>query len=135
MPMLERAKKIGRKFQNPVPTTIFGLSMTLKVLRLYRTNKEERIPRKKLGPFHTDAQIFSHPPTSGLRITWMGHSFMLIEMDGIRILVDPLWNERASPVTWAGPKPFFATPMPIAELPPLDAVLISHNHYDHLGMH
>lgn len=64
----------------------------------------------------------------------MGHSFMLIEIDGVRILTDPLWNERASPVTWAGPKPFFVTPLPIAELPPLDAVLISHNHYDHLGM-
>jgi L-ascorbate metabolism protein UlaG (beta-lactamase superfamily) len=134
MPTLEHAKKKGRKFQNPVPTTIFGFSLALKVLKLYRTNKEERIPRRPLGPFHTDARIYQNPPASGLRITWMGHSFMLIEIDGVRILADPLWNERASPVTWAGPKPFFPTPLRIADLPPLDTVLISHNHYDHLGM-
>jgi L-ascorbate metabolism protein UlaG (beta-lactamase superfamily) len=58
---------------------------------------------------------------------------MLIEIDGVRLLVDPVWDQRASPVSWAGPKRFFKAPLLMEELPPLDAVIISHNHYDHLG--
>ena len=62
----------------------------------------------------------------------MGHSSFLIELDGTRTLVDPIWSERASPFTWAGPKRFFEPPITIDQLPPLDAVIISHDHYDHL---
>jgi L-ascorbate metabolism protein UlaG (beta-lactamase superfamily) len=58
---------------------------------------------------------------------------MLIEIDGTRVLVDPVWDNRSSPVSWAGPKRFFDAPLPLTELPPIDAVLISHDHYDHLG--
>jgi L-ascorbate metabolism protein UlaG (beta-lactamase superfamily) len=58
---------------------------------------------------------------------------MLIEIDGSRVLVDPVWDSRASPVSWMGPRRFFEAPLPLGELPPLDAVLISHDHYDHLG--
>lgn len=110
---------------------MFGL--VFKVLKLYKTNKEERIPRRALGPFHTDASIYNRPPASGFRITWMGHSSMLIEIDGLRVLVDPVWDKRASPVSWLGPKRFFEAPLPLNELPPLDVILISHDHYDHLG--
>ena len=46
----------------------------------------------------------------GLRVTWMGHSSMLVEIDGLRVLMDPVWDERASPMRWAGPKRFFAPP-------------------------
>jgi L-ascorbate metabolism protein UlaG (beta-lactamase superfamily) len=133
MPTLERAKRKGRKFQNPVETRVGGLSLMLKVLRLYKTNKEERIPRRALGPFHTNVQLYQRPPASGLRITWMGHSFMLLEMDGVQVLIDPMWDLRASPVSWIGPKRFFESPLPITELPPIDVVLVSHDHYDHLG--
>lgn len=62
----------------------------------------------------------------------MGHSSLLIEVDGCRILTDPAWSERASFVTFAGPKRFYAPPLAIADLPPLDAILLSHDHYDHL---
>jgi L-ascorbate metabolism protein UlaG (beta-lactamase superfamily) len=133
VPALERAKKKGRKFQNPVPTTQAMFGLVFKVLKLYKTNKEERIPRRALGPFHTDASIYNRPPASGFRITWMGHSSMLIEIDGLRVLVDPVWDKRASPVSWLGPKRFFEAPLPLNELPPLDVILISHDHYDHLG--
>ena len=72
-------------------------------------------------------------PESGLRVTWMGHSSMLVEIDGVRVLVDPVWDERASPSKWAGPKRFFAAPVRLEELPRVDVVLVSHDHYDHLG--
>ena len=58
---------------------------------------------------------------------------MLVEIDGVRVLVDPVWDERASPSTWAGPKRFFAAPVRLEDLPPVDVVLVSHDHYDHLG--
>lgn len=68
----------------------------------------------------------------GLRITWLGHSTSLVEIDGHRLLLDPVWSDRASPVSWAGPRRFHPPPLPLAELPPVDAVVISHDHYDHL---
>jgi L-ascorbate metabolism protein UlaG (beta-lactamase superfamily) len=67
-----------------------------------------------------------------LRVTWLGHSTLLVELDGRRVLLDPVWGDRASPFTWAGPQRFYPPPLPLAELPPIDAVLISHDHYDHL---
>ena len=69
---------------------------------------------------------------AGLRVTWLGHSTMLLEIDGARVLTDPVWGARASPFSFAGPKRFQPPPVGIGSLPPLDAVLISHDHYDHL---
>lgn len=69
---------------------------------------------------------------SGLRVTWLGHSTVLLELDGRRVLTDPVFGERASPMGFAGPRRFHRPPASIAELPKLDAVLISHDHYDHL---
>jgi L-ascorbate metabolism protein UlaG (beta-lactamase superfamily) len=63
----------------------------------------------------------------------MGHSTSLVEIDDVRILIDPVWDKRASPVQWFGPKRFFVPPLALADLPSIDAVLISHDHYDHLG--
>ena len=57
-------------------------------------------------------QVYEKPPASGLRVTWMGHSSTLLEIDGVRVLVDPVWEQRAAPVEWAGPKRFFAPPLP-----------------------
>lgn len=58
---------------------------------------------------------------------------MLLEMDGIRVLIDPVWEPRASPLRWSGPKRFFDPTLALRDLPDLDVVLISHDHYDHLG--
>ena len=71
-------------------------------------------------------------PASGLRVTWFGHSSVLVEIDGVTVLTDPLWSERASPVSWAGPKRWYPAPIALRELPRIDVVLISHDHYDHL---
>ena len=133
--MIGRAVRIGEKFQNPVPTAVGDGRMMFKMLRRYLSNKAETTPKKPLGPFRTDARLFAAPPASGLRVTWMGHSTTLIEIDGVRVLVDPVWDERAAPMTWAGPKRFFAPPLPLEELPRVDVVLLSHDHYDHLGAH
>ncbi len=66
------------------------------------------------------------------RVTWLGHSTTLLEMDGVRILTDPVFGERASPVSFAGPRRFHPTPVAVEALPELDAVLVSHDHFDHL---
>jgi L-ascorbate metabolism protein UlaG (beta-lactamase superfamily) len=71
-------------------------------------------------------------PASGLRITWFGHSSMLIEIDGRRFLTDPVWGERASPFSFLGSKRFYPPVRALKDLLPLDAVVLSHDHYDHL---
>ncbi len=86
------------------------------------------------GPLPSTSPLphWSRPPETGLRATWLGHSTALLEIDGLCVLTDPVWGERASPVTFAGPKRFQPVPAPIASLPKLDAVVISHDHFDHL---
>jgi L-ascorbate metabolism protein UlaG (beta-lactamase superfamily) len=133
MSLLQASRKSGKLYLNPVPTKIGGFSLALKLLPQYLWNREQTEPRRQLGPFPTDASVYTVPPASGLRVTWFGHSSSLIEIDGVRVLIDPVWDERASPLRWFGPKRFFAPTMPLAFLPPLDVVLISHDHYDHLG--
>jgi L-ascorbate metabolism protein UlaG (beta-lactamase superfamily) len=130
---LKRAEKRGRRFLNPVPTTVVSLSTVFKVLPLYLKNKGEVEPERPLGPFRTDARVYATTPASGLRVTWFGHAASLIEIDGLRVLVDPVWEQRASPFPFIGPKRFFQPTIALEELPKLDVVLISHDHYDHLG--
>jgi L-ascorbate metabolism protein UlaG (beta-lactamase superfamily) len=130
---LERARKLGRKFLAPVETHVGGLRTMVKVLPELVRGRKDRTPQVAPGPFRTGSSVYAMPSESGLRVTWFGHSSMLWEIDGTRILMDPVWDERAAPVQWFGPKRFFAPTLPLDELPPLDAVLISHDHYDHLG--
>jgi L-ascorbate metabolism protein UlaG (beta-lactamase superfamily) len=92
-----------------------------------------RSPQQPLGPFLTDPRAYQTAPESGLRITWFGHSSSLVEIDGVSVLIDPVWDERAAPTSWAGPKRFFPPTIPLRDLPPIDAILISHDHFDHLG--
>ncbi len=79
-----------------------------------------------------DLARFSSAPESGLRVTWLGHSTLLIEIDGVTVLTDPIFGGRAAPLTWVGPATWYPPPIPLSELPRVDAVLISHDHYDHL---
>lgn len=78
------------------------------------------------------ASVLASPPASGLRVTWMGHSSLLIEIDGQRLLTDPVWSKRTSPWSSMGPARFHEVPVSLEDLLPLDAVIISHDHYDHL---
>jgi L-ascorbate metabolism protein UlaG (beta-lactamase superfamily) len=133
MSYLKRAEKSDGKFLNPVPTQMSGFGMAFKVLWRMLTEPAERMPRTPVGPFRTDAGVYATPPASGLRVTWFGHSALLMEIDGVRLLVDPVWEERASPFQWMGPKRFFPPTLRMEDLPALDVILISHNHYDHLG--
>jgi L-ascorbate metabolism protein UlaG (beta-lactamase superfamily) len=132
---LRKAERVGQHFVNPVPTQIGGFSTLLKMLPRALTHRAARTPAAPLGPFQTDSSVYQTTPATGLRITWFGHSSSLVEIDGVKILIDPVWDERAAPYQWFGPKRFFAPTIALEDLPPLDAIVISHDHYDHLGAH
>ena len=68
------------------------------------------------------------------RISYVGHASLLIQTAGLNILIDPVWSERASPFRFAGPRRVNDPGIPFAALPPIDVVLVSHNHYDHLDV-
>lgn len=70
--------------------------------------------------------------TQGIRTTYINHATVLIQVSGLNILTDPIWSERASPVTFAGPKRIRPPGVAIEDLPEIDLILVSHNHYDHL---
>ncbi|MDF1501409.1 MBL fold metallo-hydrolase [Roseisolibacter sp. H3M3-2] len=95
---------------------------------------EHRVPDAPIAVLRRTAADYRTPPAGGLRVTWLGHSTLLLEIDGRRVLIDPVWGERASPFSSIGPRRFFAPPLALAELPPVDAVVISHDHYDHLDL-
>ena len=129
---LQGSIKKGKKFLNTIPTDAAGFGKLIPILKEYLHNEAENIPKKQLGPFKTDISVYATPPESGLRITWLGHSSLLIEIDGKCILTDPVWSERVSFTQLMGPKRFFEPPLALEDLPPLDAIIISHDHYDHL---
>jgi L-ascorbate metabolism protein UlaG (beta-lactamase superfamily) len=123
-------------FQNPVGTRTRPSGFTLEFAKTY-FRKDERARRSPAGtvPVHaTTLADLAGPPPTGLRLTWMGHSSVLAEIDGRRVLFDPVWGERCSPYSFAGPKRLHPVPVPLAALGPVDVVVISHDHYDHLDM-
>lgn len=92
---------------------------------------DRRIPDGPL-PSTDPRPTWSRPVRSGLRATWLGHSTVLLEIDGWRVLTDPVWGQRASPSRLVGPRRFQPMPVSLRALPPIDAIVISHDHYDHL---
>ena len=100
-------------------------------IREFFCGGERRRPAAPL-PSLDPREHWTKRPDSGLRATWLGHSTVLIEIDGFHVLTDPVWGERASPVKIAGPRRFQPIPVSIAALPSLDLVIVSHDHYDHL---
>jgi L-ascorbate metabolism protein UlaG (beta-lactamase superfamily) len=135
---LERAKanpqyRDGRfiNVQPEAPTTIAALGDYL--VRQF-SGDEIRVPPKPLPVLAVDpAVLAAAPPATGLRAFWIGHASTYVEIDGLRLLLDPVFAERVSPLP-IGPRRFHPPPIALADLPPIDAVLISHDHYDHLDM-
>jgi L-ascorbate metabolism protein UlaG (beta-lactamase superfamily) len=130
--MLASPRFDGRVFRNTGNTTL-GLKpgTAIPTMKEYLCGGERRVPGVPL-PMADPRESWRRAPDTGLRVTWLGHSTLLFEIDGARVLVDPVWSMRASPLPFAGPKRFHAPPVPLSALPPLDAVLITHDHYDHL---
>jgi L-ascorbate metabolism protein UlaG (beta-lactamase superfamily) len=124
---------INGQFQNPDATSMMMRGVWLATTRHWLFGSEERAPRCPLALFD-GADVLMQPPRSGLRVTWLGHSTTLIELDGAVILTDPTWSRRASPSSWVGPARFHPPPLRLENLPHVDAVVISHEHYDHLDM-
>ncbi len=89
-------------------------------------------PSQPIPTVPVAADFFRTPPPTGLRVTWIGHSTLILEQDSRRILIDPVWGPRASPFTWVGPQRWYEAPLALKDLPELDMVAISHDHYDHL---
>ena len=116
----------GRRFFNPNGPKPRGLG---GVLRWKLSSRPARWP-----VLVNDVQP-AHPPQmvngSELRITYVNHDTVLIQFPGLNVLTDPVWAKRASPVPWAGPKRHRAPGILLGDLPPIDLVLLSHNHYDH----
>jgi len=119
----------GRRFYNPDAPQARGF---LDVLQWKLSSRPEPSPE-----FISDVER-STPPrrveSSELRITLVNHSTLLIQQRASNILTDPIWSERASPVSWLGPKRRRTAGVRMDDLPDIDAVLISHNHYDHLDL-
>ncbi|MFE5587188.1 MBL fold metallo-hydrolase [Kitasatospora sp. NPDC056531] len=94
----------------------------------------ERTGRVPAHPVPTVRPAATGPAAEGVEITWYGHASALVEIEGSRVLLDPIWSDRCSPSAHVGPKRLHPVPVELEELPPVDAVLISHDHYDHLDM-
>jgi len=119
------------KFHNTLPTP------TLKPANardgLLRQWHEQRHNGQPGGPVPLVAPEF--PAEAGeLAVTWFGHASALLEIDGRRVLVDPVWGERVSPSPTLGPTRLHPAPVALETLPPVDVVVISHDHYDHLDL-
>lgn len=122
----------GKIYLNAVPTEVMKEGSFFKVLKKWFQKHPGREPRVSPGPFRTDLKLLNSLPNNSIRATWLGHSSTILEMDGSRFLTDPLWYRRASPFSFMGPERYFDNPISIDELPPIDFILLSHDHYDHL---
>jgi len=119
----------GERFFNPGKPMDKGL---LEVLKWYWTRQPQPWPE------YSELLVTDKPPQrvmgNQLRISFVGHVTLLIQTQGLNILTDPVWSDRASPFTWVGPKRVHPPGVRFEDLPPIDLVLISHNHYDHLDL-
>ncbi len=110
----------------------FEFDKMRKIIPHWVTGKENREPEESLPIEKLSTESFTTNDSTGLRVAWLGHNTAYIEIDGMTILADPVWAERYSPSSLWGPKRFHPVPIEIEDLPHIDAVIISHDHYDHL---
>ncbi len=127
------ASAAGFRNRGPIRAGLRDATAPRPTLTEFLCGGNRRVPTGAL-PLVDPRETWRKPPGRKLRATWLGHSSVLIEIAGKRFLTDPVWGPRASPSRLAGPKRFHPVPVPLKALPPLDAVLVSHDHYDHLCM-
>lgn len=135
---LERARHNAQfhdgKFVNVIPQAGYTWAEIREMFSEQVFGKQTRVPPKAIPVVQvTQDSLKTLAPTPGLRAFWIGHASFFIELDGVRMLVDPIFSDYASPFEM-GPKRFHPPPIALADLPPIDAVLITHDHYDHLDM-
>jgi L-ascorbate metabolism protein UlaG (beta-lactamase superfamily) len=112
-----------------VPTAGSGMQAVREML----TGRDKRRPAGPI-PLVDGGFAATDPGPTGLHVTWYGHASALVEIDGARVLIDPVWGERVSPSTLVGPRRLHQPPVAVEALPRLDAIVISHDHYDHLDL-
>lgn len=120
----------GTRFFNPGGIEPGGLRSLLK----WQLNGERQTWPKQVDSPFPPARPDPRVNGDGLRVTMVGHATLLIQVAGLNILTDPVWSERASPLSFAGPKRVSPPGIRFEDLPPIDLVLVSHNHYDHLDL-
>ena len=119
------------RFHNRIPTPALPPASARKgLLRQMHEERHVGLPGGPIPLAHAELPT----DAADLAVTWFGHASALLEVDGRRVLVDPVWSSRVSPSPVFGPTRLHEVPVPLAELPPVDAVLISHDHYDHLDL-
>ncbi|MEU1852569.1 MBL fold metallo-hydrolase [Streptomyces sp. NPDC019990] len=124
-------------FQNPggpARTRPSGSALDFAKVFFDKETRPRRAPKDTVPVHTTTIADIARPSATGLRLTWLGHSSVLAEIDGKRVLFDPVWGERCSPFSFVGPKRLHPVPVPLSALGPVDVVVISHDHYDHLDM-
>ena len=116
---------------HPILPGLRDPSVKMPTITEFLCGGDRRVPAHEL-PAVDPREAWSRPVQSGLRATWLGHSTVLLEIDGFRVLTDPVWGRRASPSTLVGPRRFQPVPVALSAIAPVDVVVISHDHYDHL---
>ncbi len=123
----------GKTFQNKDGITVHVNFFTIiKLMPQWLNGKVEKVPSKKIPIVKKNKDEFTNFPDSLIRITWFGHSTVIIEIDGKKLMIDPMLGMSPSPVSFFSKRFFDSLPLDIKDIPHLDAVLISHDHYDHL---
>ncbi len=121
----------GRRFKNLLPTPVMS-GNAMRTMSRFVLERAEREPPGPLPAMSVDPSVLAGPASEGLRATWLGHSTVLLELGGFRVLTDPVWSNRIGPVRFGGPRRFQPVPVALAAIPMPDVVIVSHDHYDHL---
>lgn len=129
--MRQSPQYVGGRFENSPP--YIGALALVENLRSY-SQGQLREPRFPIPVLALAPDELRRAPAPGLQLVWFGHASVLVEIDGVRIMTDPVLSQRASPFPFLGPRRLHAPPIALAQLAGIDAVVISHDHYDHLDM-